>query len=731
MTDPNVIIRLRVDGDEQVIPAFRRTEGAARRAGRGVATGLRPGERAVRRFREEARGAAQGVDQLGRSAGSVGRLGRAIGGLRGVLGAAGLTVGAAALVTELNQASSAVAEIGDRADRLNLDPVFLQQIQQVQIALGQSPDGLEESLFSFTRRIGEARAGAQEAVRIFDALGVELEDQNGVARSTDAVFRDVADAIRGIEDPTQRAAIAQRLFEEGGRRLLPLLQSGADQFDRLADRADEAGNIFGNDLVRESQAAQVALNNLTEQTLNPITAAFARAANQATFFFERLLLGRDLQSVGTLVDELGGLNAQIAELEEEFALGDRGDAGGNRRQRRQASVASRVRDQLGELLAERQRVTSELRNRGFAADGSLLEVPVDDAGGGAGALELDLSSGGGRQGARVSAQQRAEDRLRNSLAQRLEVGERELRLIELQGVERVILSARIEAETLRRQLNNAATEDGSTLTDEETAALSAQIDAIEASAVALERRKASIEAQEEAERDLAEQSEEFNRSLEGSIDQLVTLGLEADNTRDLLTGLLGVLRDLITEGLRGEGVLGGVLGGALEGPNSAASSFLQQLAGGIGGLFGGGGFSLSGAGAALGGGFSAAGVAPVLSFPGFAKGAAFSRSGPIEAFERGGIFDRPTFFNFGGGRRGVMAEAGEEAVMPLVRTSDGSLGVRAAGGGQAGAVRPVFNIFGPVDERVASRLPSLTREAGFVSDGEAARRVERGQQRGT
>ncbi len=54
----------------------------------------------------------------------------------------------------------------------------------------------------------------------------------------------------------------------------------------------------------------------------------------------------------------------------------------------------------------------------------------------------------------------------------------------------------------------------------------------------------------------------------------------------------------------------------------------------------------------------------------FAQGGAFTNS----------IVSSPTAFGMSGGNRGVMGEAGPEAIVPLARTSDGSLGVRMIGG---------------------------------------------------
>ncbi len=74
----------------------------------------------------------------------------------------------------------------------------------------------------------------------------------------------------------------------------------------------------------------------------------------------------------------------------------------------------------------------------------------------------------------------------------------------------------------------------------------------------------------------------------------------------------------------------------------------------------------------------------------------FSEGGFVTANAKGGVYDSPSlssfsnqvhdtpkFFAFAKGA-GVFAEAGPEAIMPLTRTSDGNLGVRAIGGSGGG-----------------------------------------------
>ena len=67
-------------------------------------------------------------------------------------------------------------------------------------------------------------------------------------------------------------------------------------------------------------------------------------------------------------------------------------------------------------------------------------------------------------------------------------------------------------------------------------------------------------------------------------------------------------------------------------------------------------------------------------------------SGRVQAFANGGVVRGPTYFGMRGGT-GLMGEAGPEAIMPLKRGPDGSLGVAAQGGGRP--VQVVMNVTTP------------------------------------
>jgi len=90
--------------------------------------------------------------------------------------------------------------------------------------------------------------------------------------------------------------------------------------------------------------------------------------------------------------------------------------------------------------------------------------------------------------------------------------------------------------------------------------------------------------------------------------------------------------------------------------------------------------------------------------------------GRVTAFADGGVVAEPTYFAMGGGR-GLMGEAGAEAILPLKRGSDGALGVAMQG--RPAAPQVVFNVTTP-------DAASFRKSEGQLS-AMLARTVGRGQ----
>lgn len=89
--------------------------------------------------------------------------------------------------------------------------------------------------------------------------------------------------------------------------------------------------------------------------------------------------------------------------------------------------------------------------------------------------------------------------------------------------------------------------------------------------------------------------------------------------------------------------------------------------------------------------------------------------GRIVPFAEGGVVSRPSYFPMGRDI-GLMGEAGAEAILPLRRGADGSLGVAASGG--AAPVSVVFNV-------TAADAASFRKSEAQIT-GMLARAVSRG-----
>ncbi|WP_312975773.1 phage tail tape measure protein [Atlantibacter hermannii] len=115
------------------------------------------------------------------------------------------------------------------------------------------------------------------------------------------------------------------------------------------------------------------------------------------------------------------------------------------------------------------------------------------------------------------------------------------------------------------------------------------------------------------------------------------------------------------------------------GGGSSSTNWLGTIASGVAGYFGGG--SAGAASASSGTALQSYGS----TFQFNAKGGVYD-SPSLSAYSNG-VYNSPQLFAFAKGA-GVFGEAGPEAIMPLTRAADGSLGVRAVGSGVNNAAGP-------------------------------------------
>lgn len=181
--------------------------------------------------------AAQGIQS---AAGGFATL--ATGGIAQVAGLAAV-VGAAA-VTMANNTAAAANEVGKLSVSSGLGAKSLQELGYAFNVNGVSSQEFSQGMKGLATKVNEAAHGNQEAQATFKALGVEVRDSSGKIRPMEEILYDVAEAFKKMPDGAQKSALAVKLMEDAGLKLLPVLTQGADSIKRFADEAKNIGVIF-------------------------------------------------------------------------------------------------------------------------------------------------------------------------------------------------------------------------------------------------------------------------------------------------------------------------------------------------------------------------------------------------------------------------------------------------------------------------------------------------------
>ncbi|SLN77607.1 phage tail tape measure protein [Oceanibacterium hippocampi] len=197
----------------------------------------------------------------------------------GIAGAAGRTVDAAGAslrrflgivapaTAGIALLASTTAAYGDdvakTAFRLGLTTDQLQEYRFAAERSGIATSTFDMAIQQFGRRAADARRGTGEAVEAFEALQIQMLDTAGNIRPVNDLFRDVADRMAAIEDPTTRNLVATKLFGEEGLKLVQMLGDGTAGLDRLAAEAHRLGLVMRKEATTEAAHFTDRVTNLT------------------------------------------------------------------------------------------------------------------------------------------------------------------------------------------------------------------------------------------------------------------------------------------------------------------------------------------------------------------------------------------------------------------------------------------------------------------------------------
>ena len=199
-----------------------------------------------------------------------------------------------AFVGTLGAVTLASAQAGDAAakgaQRAALQAEAYQELGFAADRSGVSIEQLETAMKRQALVAGQTAQGTGEAKDAYKALGISVVGSTGALKSQEQLLYETADALAGVTNDTERAALASRIFGESGANLLPLLNQGSAGIEALRLEARELGFVLDEEATRRSEqfidsltdlkAIGVGLRNIIGSALIPVVTEIAHEVRE-------------------------------------------------------------------------------------------------------------------------------------------------------------------------------------------------------------------------------------------------------------------------------------------------------------------------------------------------------------------------------------------------------------------------------------------------------------------
>jgi hypothetical protein len=240
--------------------------------------GFDRGSRRSRQFNQDVNATSQGLAVLKRAAAPI----------------AGAIAGMFAANTLQNQ-----IDWGDQLQKTNLrigaSTESLSQYNYVAKLSGVEFGQLTTAWQRQTRRIAEAAAGTSVATKALDRLGLSAKELNQLA--PEEQFERIATAMQNVESSSERVALAQKLWDSEGVKLVQIVNQGTDAIAAMRAEAD----ALGLTITQDTANAMATYNDEVDRL------KFAAQGLSQTIAAEMVpSMTAGLQATSSFIHEIGG-----------------------------------------------------------------------------------------------------------------------------------------------------------------------------------------------------------------------------------------------------------------------------------------------------------------------------------------------------------------------------------------------------------------------------------------
>ena len=194
-------------------------------------------------------GYTKSLDTAKKAAGTVAKV--------GVAAFAAVGTAAVGAGVKLVKETANVASYGDNIDKMSqkmgISAKAYQEWDAVMQHSGTSIDALKPSMKTMAN---QAQRGAEE----FQKLGISQEEVKNL--SQEDLFGRVIEGLQNMEEGTERTAIASKLLGRGATELGALLNTSAEDTQKMKDRVNELGGVMSDEAVKAAAKFQDQLQDM-------------------------------------------------------------------------------------------------------------------------------------------------------------------------------------------------------------------------------------------------------------------------------------------------------------------------------------------------------------------------------------------------------------------------------------------------------------------------------------
>ncbi|TQE99501.1 MAG: hypothetical protein FKY71_08320 [Spiribacter salinus] len=188
--------------------------------------------------------------------------------LRGVKNTAlALTAAVAAVSAGIAKFTADAGRTGDElaktSTRLGIATGDLQAYRFAAERSGVATATFDMAVQRLGRRVGEAAKGTGEAQDALKTLGISATEADGSVRSISDLLPEIADKLGTMENANQRNALAMKLFDSEGVRMVQMLKDGSAGLEGLLDEFESLGITLSEDQVKAAVEYTDSMSNLT------------------------------------------------------------------------------------------------------------------------------------------------------------------------------------------------------------------------------------------------------------------------------------------------------------------------------------------------------------------------------------------------------------------------------------------------------------------------------------